>query len=85
MSEIKKVSKDVNSDLTIDLRGLNCPLPLLRLKKEITKLETNQVLQANCTDSGCRSDFSGWCARIGYKYLGESNQKTFISYYIQKI
>lgn len=84
MSYQKKIDNTKTSDIIIDLKGLNSPLPLLRIKKELEKMESKQILQANCTDPGCRNDFPGWCDRMGHKYLGENTDFDFISYYIQK-
>lgn len=84
MSEYKKVEAGVTPNLVVDLKGLNCPLPLLRVKKEISKMNSEQILQSDCTDIGCHNDFSGWCSRMGHKYLGSKNNSNFTSYYIQK-
>ncbi len=83
MSEKKLVSEEITSDSVINVRGLNCPLPLLRIKKEITKLASGQILQADGTDPGSRNDLPGWCHRVGHRYLGERMENGFISFFIQ--
>ena len=35
---------------TIDLCGLKCPLPALRTRKALTRLETGATLIVECTD-----------------------------------
>jgi tRNA 2-thiouridine synthesizing protein A len=47
-------------DKTLDVRGLNCPLPLVNARKEIGKLEPGQVLKVVATDRGSVADFQGW-------------------------
>ncbi len=32
--------ENVKADLMVDCRGLSCPMPILRLKKELKNLET---------------------------------------------
>jgi tRNA 2-thiouridine synthesizing protein A len=50
-------------DKLFDARGLNCPMPLVNARKEVSKLEIGQVLKVMATDRGSVSDFQGW-ARI---------------------
>jgi tRNA 2-thiouridine synthesizing protein A len=35
---------------TLDLRGLKCPLPALRTRKALSRLELGGVLVVECTD-----------------------------------
>ena len=36
---------DLKGDVTLDAKGLSCPMPLLRTKKEMGKLSSGQVLE----------------------------------------
>jgi tRNA 2-thiouridine synthesizing protein A len=38
------------TEKTLDLRGLKCPLPALRARKALSRLEAGDVLIAECTD-----------------------------------
>ena len=38
MSDIKIAPDDISADSTLDAKGLSCPMPLLRTKKEIDKI-----------------------------------------------
>jgi tRNA 2-thiouridine synthesizing protein A len=38
------------TEKTINLRGLKCPLPALRVRKALTGLEAGDILIAECTD-----------------------------------
>ncbi len=84
MADYLVAERGITADHIVDLRGLNSPLPLLRIKKEIANLTSGQILQADGTDPGCRNDFPGWCSRIGHRYLGEVKKKNCISFYIRK-
>ena len=37
---------------TLDARGLNCPLPILRTRKAIAGMDTGEVLEVSSTDPG---------------------------------
>ncbi len=84
MSDIKQVADDVVPNTVLDAKGLSCPMPLLRTKKEIGKLNSNEILQVDGTDPGSRNDIPGWCERSGHEYLGEKEGSGFISFFIKK-
>ena len=41
---------DPGDAATIDLRGLKCPLPALRTRKALSRLEPGAALVVECTD-----------------------------------
>lgn len=50
-------------DRELDTRGLNCPMPLVKARKEIGELSPGQILKVLSSDRGSVKDFQGW-ARI---------------------
>ena len=44
----------------LDVRGLKCPLPIVKAKKELDGMEPGDVLQVVATDPGSVADFQGW-------------------------
>jgi len=84
MSDFKKVDENVTANAVLDAKGLSCPMPLLRTKKEIGKLASGEVLQIDGTDPGSRNDIPGWCERAGHEYLGEKEETGYISFFIKK-
>ncbi len=38
------------SETKLDLRGLRCPLPAMKTRKALTRLEVGDVLVVECTD-----------------------------------
>ena len=51
---------DLHFDRELDARGLNCPMPVVKARKEIGELEAGQVLRVVSTDRGSIKDFQGW-------------------------
>lgn len=45
---------------TLDVKGLMCPMPLVKARKAIMDLEVGQVLAVLATDKGSVKDFQGW-------------------------
>ncbi len=84
MSDYKTVDDGVTPNSVLDAKGLSCPMPLLRTKKEIGKLGSGEILQVDGTDPGSRNDIPGWCERSGHEYLGEKEESGYISFFIKK-
>jgi len=69
---------------TLDAKGLDCPMPLLKAKKAIEALECGQVLEILGTDEGSKIDLPGWCERVGHTFLGSKDEKDYYRFYIKK-
>ena len=53
------------ADVSLDLRGLNCPLPVLRARKAIRDLAPGGLLEAFVTDPLAPEDFASMCETSG--------------------
>ena len=84
MSDHKQAPADMVATTTLDAKGLSCPMPLLRTKKEMGKINSGEILQVDGTDPGSRNDIPGWCERSGHEYLGEKEESGYFSFFIKK-
>ena len=50
----------------LDVRGLNCPLPILRAKKALKVMATGQCLRVVATDPGSVEDFAAFSRQTGH-------------------
>ncbi|MCC2105489.1 MAG: sulfurtransferase TusA family protein, partial [Hyphomicrobiales bacterium] len=46
------------ADKTLDAKGLNCPLPILRAKKTLKEVPRGGTLEILATDPGSVADFA---------------------------
>ncbi len=56
-------------DRVLDTKGLNCPLPVLKLKKAMKQVPPGGVLQVLKTDPGAVADFEAFCRQTGNQLL----------------
>lgn len=56
-------------DHELDVRGLNCPLPIIKARKAINALKTGQVLRVLATDPGSVKDFEAFASQTGNELL----------------
>ena len=71
-------------DLELDARGLNCPLPILRTKQSIQKLDAGQVLRIIATDPGSVKDFEAFCKQTGNELLDATQDSGEYRFNIRK-
>ena len=70
-------------DQTLDTKGLNCPLPILKAKKSISQMETGQTLEVLSTDPGAVMDFEALCRQTGHELL-ESRKEDGVYIFLLK-
>ncbi|MDT8407169.1 MAG: sulfurtransferase TusA family protein [Methylococcales bacterium] len=71
-------------DIEVDASGLNCPLPLLRLKKAISQAESGQVIKIIATDPAAHLDFGVYADQSGHIILQQLNEASRRIFYFQK-
>lgn len=74
----------IEYDFEVDATGLNCPLPLLRLKKALQQMVSGNVVKVIATDPAAHLDIGVYSDQTGHKileYLKESDRQIF---YIRK-
>lgn len=49
----------------LDLKGLSCPLPIVRTAKALKELESGALVEVLATDPGSLKDFPAWCRATG--------------------
>lgn len=61
-------------DQELDVRGLKCPLPILRTKKALADMVTGSVLRVVATDPGTVKDFAAFARQTGHELLSTGEQ-----------
>jgi tRNA 2-thiouridine synthesizing protein A len=57
------------ADATLDLRGLNCPLPILRARKALRALPPGGAVEVFADDPLSPVDFAAFCEASGDKLV----------------
>jgi tRNA 2-thiouridine synthesizing protein A len=71
-------------DITLDTRGLRCPLPVLRARKAMQRVAPGEVLLVLATDPGTVRDFDAFCAATGHELVEQSAQAGEYRFRIRK-
>ena len=68
------MTADVGSETVLDLRGLNCPQPVLRAKKALRTIPLGGVLVLECTDPLTEIDVPHFVNQTGHTLDGRDRQ-----------
>lgn len=69
---------------TLDAKGLNCPLPILKAKKAIGGIEVGDILQIEATDPGAVKDFQAFCRSTGHELVDHSEADGVLIFQIRR-
>lgn len=69
---------------TLDLKGLSCPLPIVKTAQAIKELASGELLEALATDPGSVADFKAWCSSTGNELVEQSEEGGVFRFVIRK-
>ena len=70
-------------DREIDVRGFNCPMPILKTKKALADMQSGQVLRILATDPGSTRDVQAFAKQTGHHLLGQSESGGEFTHWLQ--
>jgi rhodanese-related sulfurtransferase/TusA-related sulfurtransferase len=76
--------ENLKANVTLDAKGLACPMPIVKTKKAMTGLEAGQVLEVQATDKGSKADIKAWAESTGHQYLGTLEDGDVLKHYLRK-
>ena len=71
-------------DHHLDAKGLNCPLPVLKAKVALNKMQTGEILYVEATDPHATIDFEAYCARTGHEIVQMNENGNVIEFFIRR-
>ena len=60
--------------ISVDACGVQCPGPILKLKKGMESLQPGQCLEISATDAGFPRDAEAWCRTTGHRFLSKTEE-----------
>jgi TusA-related sulfurtransferase len=77
-------AESIEPNLVLDLKGLVCPVPVVKVANAIKQIEAGEIIEAEATDPGILADIPAWCQATGNQLLKiERNGKAFI-FWVEK-
>ncbi len=69
---------------TLDCKGLACPMPIVRLSMEITKMKVGDVVEMLSTDPGSLADVPSWAKSTGNAVLETKQEQGLIRFFVKR-
>ena len=76
-----------NSRMTetlLDVKGLSCPLPVLRANRALRSLAPGDRLRVLATDRAAVGDFQAFCRETGHALVSQGEEAGVFSFTIRK-
>jgi tRNA 2-thiouridine synthesizing protein A len=72
------------SETLLDVKGLNCPLPVLRANRALRSMAAGERLRVLATDRAAVADFQSFCRETGHALVAWSEEAGVFSFVIRK-
>ena len=72
------------SETTLDVKGMSCPLPVLRANKALRSLQPGDRLRVLATDRAAAADFQAFCRETGHVLVAQGEDNGVLSFTIRK-
>ncbi len=72
------------SETLLDVKGMNCPLPVLRANRALRGMAAGARLRVLATDRASVGDFQAYCQETGHALLAWSEEAGVFSFVIRR-
>ncbi|MFB3738966.1 MAG: sulfurtransferase TusA family protein [Candidatus Velamenicoccus archaeovorus] len=69
---------------TLDLKGLSCPLPIVKTAQGMKELASGDLIEVLATDPGSVADFTAWCKSTGNELVERADEGGVYRFVIRK-
>ena len=74
----------MNFDKELNARGMSCPLPIVKTKKALVDMASDQVLKVISTDAGSLKDMAAFAEQTGNPLLATVEENGEYVFYVKK-
>ncbi len=79
------MASELKADKIIDLKGMPCPMPVIKISQEIMTVAVGQVVEAITTDPGALADFPAWAASTGQEIVQTDQDSGEIKFFVKRL
>jgi len=79
------MSETIKADKVFDLKGLPCPMPVVKVSKGIKEVPVGQIIEAVTSDPGALSDFPAWAKTSGNQILKSEQVGKETHFFIKRV
>jgi tRNA 2-thiouridine synthesizing protein A len=79
------MTEEIKVDLELDLKGLLCPLPMVKVSQNIKNIAVGGVIKAIATDPGALADIPSWARTTGNEILKTEKDGKDLIFYVKRL
>lgn len=69
----------------VDARGLHCPMPIVKVGRQLKTLEVGQIVKVLVSDRASRTDFPAWVEDTGHELVSSLTEADgTLVFYVRK-
>lgn len=76
---------DLKPAKVLDLKGLLCPIPVVKLAKAIKEVAVGDTIEAYATDPGVMADIPAWCRTTGNELVTIEKQDRQFHFVVRRL
>jgi tRNA 2-thiouridine synthesizing protein A len=75
----------VQTTKILDLKGLLCPIPVVKMAQAIKTVAIGEVIEATATDPGVMADIPAWCRTTGHELVRIAREDKIIAFAVRRV
>ena len=79
------MTEDYQIAKSLDLKGLLCPIPVVKVSKAIKDIQIGEVIEATATDPGVMMDIPAWCKSSGNEMLAMDRKEGIFRFVVRRV
>ena len=70
--------------LSLDFKGLLCPMPVVKLAQAIKQIQVGELVEALATDPGVMADIPAWARTSGHELVSLEKQDKVFKFIVKR-
>jgi len=79
------MAEDIKVSATLDLKGLVCPIPIVKVSQAVKGIQVGETVEAFATDPGVLADIPAWCKTSGNELVKMEHVDKGFRFVIRKL
>ena len=79
------MTEGLKVDIKLNLEGLNCPMPVVKVAKAIKDVPIGAIIEATATDPGVLADIPSWARTTGNEVIKMEREGKLVRFYVRRV
>jgi TusA-related sulfurtransferase len=81
----EEARQEIKANQKINLEGLLCPIPVVRVSQAVKNLPVGGILEATATDPGVLADIPAWARSTGNEVIAMNREGKVITFLVKRL